>query len=176
MTRCNFQKFIILKGGRGTGKSVVVRLFENVIGTGNYSNVPLQKLEEKFYSIQLMGKLINLCADLNGNPLKTVNTIKLITGGDSLSDSYKGRDVITFTPYARLLFSCNSVPISLDEKSNALFERIILIEMDNRPEKPDRQLEDKLKDEIPYIIGQALKELKELLKEMLCMRASGAVN
>lgn len=165
MTRCNFQKFIILKGGRGTGKSVVVRLFENVIGTGNYSNVPLQKLEEKFYSIQLMGKLINLCADLNGNPLKTVNTIKLITGGDSLSDSYKGRDVITFTPYARLLFSCNTVPISLDEKSNALFERIILIEMDNRPEKPDRQLEDKLKDEIPYIIGQALKELKELFEE-----------
>lgn len=165
MTRCNFQKFIILKGGRGTGKSVVVRLFENVIGTGNYSNVPLQKLEEKFYSIQLMGKLINLCADLNGNPLKTVNTIKLITGGDSLSDSYKGRDIITFTPYARLLFSCNTVPISLDEKSNALFERIILIEMDNRPEKPDRQLEDKLKKEIPYIIGQALKELQKLFEE-----------
>lgn len=165
MTRCNFQKFIILKGTRGTGKSVVVRLFENVIGAGNYSNIALQKLEEKFYSIQLMGKLINLCADLNGNPLKTVNTIKLITGGDSLSDSYKGRDVITFTPYARLLFSCNAVPISLDEKSNALFERIILIEMDNRPEMPDRQLEDKLKDEIPYIIGQALKELKQLFKD-----------
>lgn len=165
MTRCNFQKFVILKGGRGTGKSVVVRLFENVIGTGNYSNVPLQKLEEKFYSIQLMGKLINLCADLNGNPLKTVNTIKLITGGDSLSDSYKGRDVITFTPYARLLFSCNTVPISLDEKSNALFERIILIEMDNRPEKPDRQLEDKLKDEIPYIIGQSVKELRQLFED-----------
>lgn len=164
MTRCNFQKFIILKGSRGTGKSVIVRLFENVIGAGNYSNVPLQKLEEKFYSIQLMGKLINLCADLNGNPLKTVNTIKLITGGDSLSDSYKGKDIITFTPYARLLFSCNAVPISLDEKSNALFERIILIEMDNRPEKPDRQLEDKLKEEIPYIIGEALKELKQLFR------------
>lgn len=165
MTRCNFQKFVILKGGRGTGKSVVVRLFENVIGTGNYSNVPLQKLEEKFYSIQLMGKLINLCADLNGNPLKTVNTIKLITGGDSLSDSYKGRDIVTFTPYARLLFSCNTVPISLDEKSNALFERIVLIEMDNRPEEPDRQLNDKLKNEIPYIISQALKELRGLFEE-----------
>ena len=165
MTRCNFQKFIILKGSRGTGKSVVVRLFENVIGAGNYSNIALQKLEEKFYSIQLMGKLINVCADLNGNPLKTVNTIKLITGGDSLSDSYKGRDIITFTPYARLLFSCNSLPISLDEKSNALFERIIPIEMDNRPEKPDRQLEDKLRDEIPYIIEQALKELKQLFED-----------
>lgn len=165
MTRINFQKFIILKGSRGTGKSVVVRLFENTIGQGNFSNVPLQKLEEKFYSIQLMGKLINLCADLNGNPLKTVNTIKLITGGDSLSDSFKGRDIITFTPYARLLFSCNTVPISLDEKSNALFERIIVIEMDKRPEMPDRQLEEKLAEEIPYIIKQALKELRELFED-----------
>lgn len=165
MTRCNFQKFIILKGGRGTGKNVVVRLFENVIGKGNFSNVPLQKLEEKFYSIQLMGRLVNLCADLNGNPLKTVNTIKLITGGDSLSDSYKGKDIITFVPYARLLFLCNTVPISLDEKSNALFERIILIEMNHRPETPDRELEDKLISEIPYIIQQALKELKELFAD-----------
>ncbi len=162
MTRCNFQKFIILKGSRGTGKSVVVRLFENVIGQGNFSNVPLQKLEEKFYSIQLLGRLVNLCADLNGNPLKTVNTIKLITGGDSLSDSYKGKDIITFVPYARLLFSCNTVPISLDEKSNALFERIILVEMDNKPETPDRQLEEKLLLEIPYLIQQALKELQDL--------------
>lgn len=165
MTRINFQKFIILKGSRGTGKSVIVRLFENVIGKGNFSNIPLQKLEEKFYTIQLMGKLINLCADLNGNPLKTVNTIKLITGGDSLSDCFKGKDIITFTPYARLLFSCNTVPISLDEKSNALFERIIVIEMDNRPKVPDRQLEEKLAEEIPYIIKQALKELRELFED-----------
>ena len=162
MTRVNFQKFIILKGSRGTGKSVVVKLFENIIGQGNFSNIPMQKLEERFCTIQLMGKLINLCADLNGNPLKTVNTIKLITGGDSLSDSFKGKDVITFTPYARLLFSCNTVPISLDEKSNALFERIIVIEMDNRPKIPDRQLEEKLAEEIPYIIKQALKALQEL--------------
>lgn len=151
MTRLNFQKFLILKGSRGTGKSVVIHMFEKVIGSGNYSNVPLQKLEEKFYSIQLLGKLLNLCADINASPMKTVNTIKLITGGDSLTDSYKGRDVVTFEPYSRLFFSCNAVPLSLDEKSNALFERIILIEMDNRPEKPDRQLISKIQNEIPYM-------------------------
>lgn len=164
MTRLNFQKFLILKGSRGTGKSVVIHMFEKVIGTGNYSNVPLQKLEEKFYSIQLLGKLLNLCADINASPMKTVNTIKLITGGDSLTDSYKGKDIVTFAPYARLFFSCNAIPLSLDEKSNALFERIILIEMDNRPEKPDRQLIIKIQNEMPYIIQQGLKGLHELLE------------
>lgn len=165
MTRCNFQKFMILKGSRGTGKSVLIHLFQDVIGTGNYSTVPLQKLEEKFYSIQLLGKLLNLCADINASPMKTVNTTKLITGGDTLSDSYKGKDIIVFTPYSRLLFSCNTVPISLDEKSNALFERIILVEMDNRPDNPDRQLEEKLRKEIPYIIQQAVKGVQEVFEE-----------
>ena len=55
------------------------------------------------------------------------------------------------------------MPLSLDEKSNALFERIVLIEMDNRPVKPDRQLINKIRAEIPYIIQQALKGLQELL-------------
>ena len=81
-----------------------------------------------------------------------------------MTDSYKGRDVVTFEPYSRLFFSCNAVPLSLDEKSNALFERIILIEMDNRPEKPDRQLISKIQNEIPYIIQQGLKGLHELLE------------
>ena len=170
MTRLNFQKFLILKGSRGTGKSVVIHMFEKVIGTGNYSNVPLQKLEEKFYSIQLLGKLLNLCADINASPMKTVNTIKLITGGDSLTDSYKGRDVVTFEPYARLFFSCNAIPLSLDEKSNALFERIILIEMDNRPEKPDRQLIIKIQNEMPYIIQQGLKVCMNFWKATSCMK------
>ena len=164
MTRLNFQKFIILKGSRGTGKSTVIHMFEQVLGTGNYSNIALQKLEEKFYSIQLMGKMLNLCADINSTPLKTVNSIKLITGGDSISDSFKGKDIVTFEPYARLMFSCNSVPLSLDEKSNALFERIILIEMDNRPDEPDRGLNRKIESEIPYIIKMAIRGVQEALK------------
>lgn len=166
MTRLNFQKFLILKGSRGTGKSVVIHMFESVIGTGNYSNVPLQKLEEKFYSIQLLGKLLNLCADINASPLKTVNSIKLITGGDTLSDSFKGKDIITFAPYARLFFSCNAVPLSLDEKSNALFERIVLIEMDNRPVKPDRQLINKIKKKYtgtPESLEKAVQEYEDEL-------------
>lgn len=166
MTRCNqYQKFILLKGSRGTGKSRVIQMFENILGKQNCSNIPLQKLEEKFYTINLLGKLLNACADINASPMKTVNTIKLITGGDSLSDSFKGRDVITFQPYARLIFSCNTVPLSLDEKSNALFERIIIIEMDKRPTRPDRTIDAKLKAEAPYIIQEAIKAVRTLFDD-----------
>ena len=94
-----FQKLLLLKGSRGTGKSVLLSLLEKIVGRENISNVPLQNLEEKFHSIQLLHKLVNICCDISALPLKSTNSIKLITGGDTLTDSYKGRDLVTFSPY-----------------------------------------------------------------------------
>ena len=37
--------------------------------------------------------------------------------------------------------------------------------MDNRPDNPDRQLEEKLRKEIPYIIQQAVKGVQEVFEE-----------
>lgn len=166
MTRDNsFQKFILLTGGRGTGKSALLRLYKNLLGKINVSSLPLQKIEEKFHSIQLLGRLANICGDLPGTALREVATIKQITGGDQITDSYKGCDLINFTPYCRLIFSANTIPLSLDEKSNAFFERLIIIDMDNKPEIPDRNLDEKLLSEMPYIIITSLKYLKKLYQD-----------
>ena len=41
-----FQKLLLLKGSRGTGKSVLLSLLEKIVGRENISNVPLQNLED----------------------------------------------------------------------------------------------------------------------------------
>ena len=158
----SFQKFCILTGGRATGKSTLLRLFAKIIGSKNISAIPIQRIQEKFFAILMLGKLANVCADLPNTALSTVDRIKQITGGDLIVDSFKGKDSIAFTPYCKLIFSANSVPISLDEKSSAFFERVIIIRMDHRAEKPDRCLDDKLKAEIPYILKKCLLALREL--------------
>lgn len=157
----SLQKFICLRGSRGTGKSVLIKLFQNIIGKSNISNIPLQDIEEKFHKIQMLGKTLNCCADIPSTPLRTVNTIKLITGGDTISDSFKGKDIVTFTPYCKLLFSANEIPISLDEKSNAFFKRLIIISMNNPPEQVDRSLNAKLEKDVSYIIHRAVEGLSE---------------
>ena len=160
-----FQKFLLLKGSRGTGKSVLLSLLEKIVGRENVSNVPLQNLEEKFYSIQLLHKLVNVCCDLSALPLKSTNSIKLITGNDFITDSYKGKDLITFCPYAKLVFSCNAIPLILDgDSSNAFYQRIILVSMDNAPDKPDRELKSKLENEILYLINISIKAYKQALE------------
>lgn len=161
----SLQKMVLLKGGRGTGKSVLLSLIEKAVGKENVSNVPLQNIEEKFYSIQLLHKLVNICADINALPLKTTNAIKLITGGDYITDSYKGKDLITFKAYCKCIFSCNTIPLILDnDVSNAFYKRLCIIEMNNPPDKPDRELLNSLESEIPHLIYLALEAYKEALK------------
>lgn len=161
----SLQKMVLLKGGRGTGKSVLLSLIEKAVGKENVSNVPLQSIEEKFHSIQLLHKLVNICADLSALPLKTTNAIKLITGGDYITDSYKGKDLITFKAYCKCIFSCNTVPLILDnDVSNAFYKRLCIVEMNNPPEKPDRELLNSLESEIPHLINLALKAYKEALE------------
>lgn len=167
MTKSNkYQKFLLLKGSRGTGKSVLLSLLEKIVGSENISNLPLQSLEEKFHSIQLLHKLVNICSDISALPLKSTNSIKLITGGDMLTDSYKGKDLLSFRPYAKLVFSCNSIPLVLDgDSSNAFYKRIIIICMDNPPKTIDRELKSKLENEILYLINISLKAYKRTLNE-----------
>jgi P4 family phage/plasmid primase-like protien len=161
----SFQKAVILQGCGGSGKSTLLAVLSALIGRDNISNLTLQDLEEKFHTIQLLSKLANICGDLDKTALKSIATFKKVTGGDALTDSFKGKDLVTFVPYARLIFSANEIPLTLDEKSNAFFRRLIIIKMDNKPLKPDNSLSDKLVEDMPYIIVKALQALQELYRE-----------
>ena len=62
-TDTQFQKFLMLKGNGGTGKSVAVALIQHVIGNENTSSISLQDLNKRFYATGMYGKLLNACAD-----------------------------------------------------------------------------------------------------------------
>ena len=58
------QKFLILNGEGGTGKSTVIRMIDKMIGAENISNISLNQLTQRFAAFGLLGKLMNSCADL----------------------------------------------------------------------------------------------------------------
>ena len=131
------QKFLVVTGPGGTGKSVLLHLVEMALGPANYSSLKLHDLDGKnrFSSAFLMGKLANICADIPSKALEDVSDLKTITGEDAVRAEYKGGKVFTFRPYCKLLFSCNSLPKSLDEKTNAYFRRLLILSiMDRGPE------------------------------------------
>lgn len=166
MTRdASFQKMLIIRGVGGTGKSRVINLIQDIVGEENCSNISLQDLNAKFYPSLLYGKLLNTCADIASDALLAVDNIKKATGEDVMIYERKGKDPQSFRSYAKLIFSANRIPLNLDEKSNAFYRRLLILEMNQKPNEKDMELGEKLRHEIGYCIWMAVGALKKLYRD-----------
>lgn len=155
------QKFLMITGPGGTGKSTIVRMIEYLIGKDNISNMSLQDLNTRFTPTNLFGKLLNSCSDISRKAIEQTDVIKKITGEDTIQGEYKGGAVIFFKSYAKLLFSANEIPISLDDKTNAFFRRFLILHIDKKGRHIDG-LEKRLKGEIKYLIFRSVGALREM--------------
>lgn len=126
-TDTRFQKFLMIKGKGGTGKSIAISFIQHIIGTGNYSSMSLQNLNQRFYPTGLFGKLLNACADIPSTAMESVDIIKKAVGEDTLLYEKKGQDPTQFNSYAKLLFSANEMPLNLDDKTNAYYQRLLVL-------------------------------------------------
>lgn len=162
----SMQKFMMIKGEGGTGKSRLIALAEYIVGKPNYVNVSLADLNERFYPSNLFGKLMNSCADISTAPLNAVDVLKKCTGDDEIIFERKGVDANrSFRSYAKLLFSANKIPLNLDEKSNAFYRRLLILEMNVKPAKIDLRLDEKLQSEVQFSIFMAVRWLHEMYEK-----------
>lgn len=159
-----FQKFVMIKGPGGTGKSVLISLVEDIIGRENCVNISIQDLNKRFYATSLFGMLLNACADIPSSAMQSVDVLKKAVGEDPLLYEKKGRDPMKFFSYAKLLFSANEMPMNLDDKTNAYYRRLLVLTMDHivTPEEKDTGLREKLFHEEDFCIFRAMTALKAL--------------
>lgn len=153
------QKFMMICGSGGTGKSTLLSIVESIIGKSNISNISLQGLQDRFAPGELYLKQANICADIPLSALSEVDMIKKLTGEDTISAERKFKNHFTFKSSARLFFSANDIPVNLSDKSNAFYRRMLILKMDHKPTEIDPDLATKLKTEIPHIITRAVEEL-----------------
>ena len=169
------QKFMILYGSGGSGKSTVIRLIEAMIGAENISNISLKELSQRFASYGLLGKTLNSCADLEVSALEDTSVVKKILGEDSLRGEPKGKQDIYFKNYAKLIFSTNELPLVLSEKTNGFFRRLLILNMNNQPEKKRADYLDLLKGELDYLIRLSVKALERMYQAGLITESAGSV-
>lgn len=156
--------FMILLGRSNTGKSVLIRFITELVGNENTSALSMHELNMRFYPAQLYGKLLNACADNNSLPLSSIDSLKKITGGDLIMHERKGQDPFFFVPFAKLIFSFNQMPLQLEEKSNAFYKRMRILNMDNELFLNDDYVNDLctngIEEIIPYLL--TLLPVKEI--------------
>lgn len=169
-TDYGLKTFMVLVGQSNTGKSVLIRFVEALVGTRNTSALSMHELNMRFYPAQLYGKLLNSCADNKTLPLNSIENLKKITGGDQIMHEKKGKEPFFFVPFSKLLFSFNQLPLQLEEKSNAFYKRMRVLFMNNELFLNNAYVDDLCSDEsieevIPYLLS--LLPLKEIPRTQL---------
>lgn len=155
------QVFLFLRGVPRSGKSSAINLIEAMVGTENHSSLSLEQFGERFTAFSLVGKLLNSCADVSSKALNDVSLLKRITGADTITAEQKGKDAFPFKPYAKLLFSCNELPIVNGERTHAIYDRSLFLSMDTPVPEEERfpDFDKLLIDEIDYFIDICVKAL-----------------
>ena len=161
------QKCFVIVGAASAGKSVLLRVINDVLlGKENVSNVSWQALNERFKTAELFGKLANIFADLPTKNIDDNGIFKALVGEDYLTVEKKNRDPFSFQSYARLLFSCNSIPKNYGDRSEGFYRRLIIIRFKHAvpKEKKDPELLEKLRAEADGIFLFALEGLRRLMR------------
>lgn len=159
-----FQMAMLLIGAGGNGKSVFLQLLRRFIGRTNISSVTLQDFaDDKFAVAELYSKLMNICADLPNKVLSDSSTFKMLTDGDlgTFSAQRKYGHRFEFEPFARLIFSANEIPASLDA-SYGFLRRWMVIPF-------ERTFSEGSKERDPNLIGKLTtsSELSGLFKHAI---------
>ena len=160
------QNWFLLHGEGANAKSSLLKLIVQFLGGDNVSSIGLQDLNQRFASANLYAKSANIVADLSDADLKRTSMLKQLTGGDLITGEQKFKSIFTYFNFAKLIYSCNKVPLT-EDKSNAFFRRVIFIPFPNTfvGKNADKNILDKLttEEELSGLLNIAIAGLKRVM-------------
>lgn len=146
------QKAVMFVGSGRNGKGVLLDLIESIVGRQHTSHVSLKDLAGQFASSELYGKVLNIVGDIDGDHITSTGKFKQITGEDTVRMDVKHQTAFSAKVWAVPVFSANLIPTSADT-SDGYLRRWEVVEFPHKIENPDPALKEKLRAEIPGIIG-----------------------
>lgn len=177
-----FQKAIVNMGVGGNGKSFVCELMKAMLGGENKdfeslaSASPVSRLGKDFRLMQLKDSWINISGETDVRIEGAEANFKMIVGGDTVEDSYKGKDPIHFKSRSKLWLNCNSYP-SCEDKTKGMARRFVFIDfpinfVDGEPKnKNERRANPNLLQELldspiemAGLLNWAIEGFKSLVK------------
>ena len=164
-------KAFILTGEGANGKSTFLNMLKTMLGKKNLSVLDLKKLDDRFSTVMLFGKLANIGDDISDEFVTDSASFKKIVTGETIDAEQKGQPKFDFEPYVKLIFSANNIPrIGKGRDSGAILRRLVIVPFNARFEEDQPGfmpfIGDDLKSQesIEYLIQLGLVGLKRVLK------------
>ena len=158
-----YEKALFLIGEGSNGKSVISQVLESILGEENYSAIPLEKLKNAHYTINLHQKLANISIETNSKSEVYDSIFKAVVSGDTITGDQKFKNPVKFRPYCKLIIASNNMP-RVDDKTSAFFRRLIILRFNRQfsDVEQNKQLKQELKSELDGIFLWALEGLNRL--------------
>ena len=164
-------KAFILTGTGSNGKSTYLNLIKAMLGKKNISVLDLKKLNDRFSTVMLFGKLANIGDDISDEFITDAAEFKKIVTGETIDAEQKGQPKFDFEPYVKLVFSANTIPrIGKGRDSSAILRRLVIIPFNAKftSDNPNFRpfIGDSLQgqESMEYLITLGIAGLKRVLK------------
>lgn len=106
------QKFLVIEGEGGAGKSVVLNVLSGLVGEENVSHVPVEVFGERFQLTATVDMLLNIAPEVGDGVRIAEGPLKQFTGGDRMTFERKGLPHFQAYPTARLRTASGGAPRS----------------------------------------------------------------
>jgi len=154
------QKILLLLGPKRAGKGTIIRTIADLVGANNIASPRLTELAEPKGTECLIGKSVALCGESRitgrADSQAIVEIFLSVSGEDpqTIPRKYKSAWIGHLT--TRFVLASNELP-RLGDYSEAILSRLFILKFTESFEgREDRQLQKKLKDELPGILLWAL--------------------
>ena len=160
------RKAMFLIGPEKCGKSLIIELMENSIGSENTSAVPFSMLSTEQSRIRYHGKIANLSREASAKPLKNEDAFKSLISGEKITGRRLYENTVEFTIYTKFTTASNVFP-QFKNNDTAVLDRMLIIYFKDRLQnniKTDYNLIDKIIKEKDIIFSMSLDSVSELIE------------
>lgn len=173
MSHARHERFVMLLGPGGNGKSVLLSVLYALAGSENVAGVQPSNFENRFQRAHLHMKLANIVTELRQGEVIADAELKAITSGEPATVEHKHKDPFVMRPFATCWFGTNHMPHTRDF-SEALFRRATILKFERTfaPHEQDPLLKEKLLTELPGILNLALSAYARALRSGFTAPAS----
>lgn len=160
-------KVLFLVGPTASGKSTFLDTIRAMMGDGTVSNLtPQQLTNDDFDASGIYGKWVNIRNDIPDSMIENTGMFKEVSAGDPVKIEFKYEDHFYYEPKAKHMFSANQLP-DANTDDEAFYRRILLAPFPSTvpAHERDKQLDQKLQQELPGVLNWALGGLQRLREQ-----------